>query len=326
MAVLDLNKPPHVFNQGLQLNLLKLYELYAPSFKIKYKKTLIEANIVYRKLTNGVKFLNIFNGDKTRDFLLRPFSIDFVDAVKAEFNNNVYIANIHKIENISGSEMVNMCIALCKLLGAHTIQIGDGAKIECNKEEYDLSFLKLIETRKTFYMRFGFENDINNAYHRFKNIQDLKRVRNEIIDNIRSVKTSDIIAEYSNTLAILSKCIIEDGGDRFNVFLSDSDLVEKDNFYRKSDAASYKHMSDLFTECYEMLSLLRNYSSYKLLWKLMVYLFSSDCENYGLIEKYIIKNTRSEIRYGGKVVKRYYVNDFIILRKLRYSLYVLRLK
>jgi hypothetical protein len=54
----------------------------------------------------------------------------------------------------------------------------------------------------------------------------------------------------------------------------------------------------------------------------MKYLFSDECFNYDLIDKYFIKNERVEIRYGKHTVKRHYIINFIILERMRYSWYI----
>jgi hypothetical protein len=160
--------------------------------------------------------------------------------------------------------MIKLCILLCEKVNVNNILIGDGTKIECGDKEYDLSFLKLIETGKTFYMRFGFEMDPTGhyGYYQFKNIDDLKKTRNKLIDDIRKLKIDDLINEYQNTLKILVKCITENNKSNMIILLSSPNLSEKDNFYRQKNSAAYDVQSELFTECYKMLELLQKHRRY----------------------------------------------------------------
>lgn len=81
---------------------------------------------------------------------LLPFLIKFVDYDNIEINNkSCYIANIHKIDNISGqsisgSNMVLFVLKLIKQLGIKSAILGDGATIKCNGMKISLSFLKPI--------------------------------------------------------------------------------------------------------------------------------------------------------------------------------------
>ncbi len=309
----------------LQTNLKNFYAEYGQRFYVAHKKIKLAAVMKKRILPNGVNFFQIYHGDMNRNFELMPLKIDFVDIIETKLNDNAYIANIHRDQGASGSDMVEICIALCRYLGVHVVRLYDGTMVTCekNRNEFDLSFQKLIETRKTFYMRFGFENDPADGFflYRFKNLRELKKARNELIDAIRNIKVSDLIKEYKLTLGLISKCVSENDEKNIVIWINDPNWSDRKNLYRHP----HSQVMDLFSECKEILYILRKYK-HKFLYEIMADTFKKNCEDYGLIDKYILRNKRYGIQLGSMKVEREYMIDIALLRMIRYSGYKLSLR
>ena len=52
--------------------------------------------------------------------------------------------------------MVEIALAINKMLNVKKTYIHDGTEIKCGEINYDLSYMKLLEKHTTFYMKFGF--------------------------------------------------------------------------------------------------------------------------------------------------------------------------
>jgi len=324
--VLNLDKKQY-FKGDLKSNLSQFYKNYSGKILIKYKKKKINTVVEYSKLANGLKYISIFSDDDNRETPLMLFKIDFIDIRTAKFNGNAYIANIHRSKEISGTTLVNMCITICKMLAVKTIIIGDGTEVYCYDEVYDLSFLKLIETGKTFYMRFGFENDPtgNSGYYQFKNLKELKLMRNNLINYIRNIKMSDIIKEYKNTLEIVTKCMAENNKGKLIVTLLADAPPGKSNYFKKENPAMSENILSLFVECLDIFKIINEYKKFTMFYELLVYLFNYRCEHYNVLNKYILNSSRIKIKYGSKTINRPYIEKITILNKIRYSWYILKL-
>jgi hypothetical protein len=63
-------------------------------------------------------------------------------------------------------------------LKVNKVYIHDGTTIKCGSEKIDLSFLKLLEKKNTFYMKFGFDFEITdniNLEFKYSTKEDLKK-------------------------------------------------------------------------------------------------------------------------------------------------------
>jgi hypothetical protein len=199
---------------NLQKNLIEFEKEYGNNFQIKYeekdKKIIIDVNLIKVKKINGVEFYRMIYDIPHRTSDLTPFIINFIDITTAQKNNNSYIANIHKTDKISGSDLVKICIEINRILGAEKTALYDGTRITCekNNEKLDLSLLKLIEKDKTFYMNLGFKltND-QLPFFKHLNESNLQREINRLLLKIRSIKTIDLIKEYQSTMELITKII-----------------------------------------------------------------------------------------------------------------------
>lgn len=213
--ILDFNK---MDKQSLQKNVATIYENMGEQFIIKFNTHLIIAGLFRNKnLTNEKEFFRLYyEGEivgnkfikrKNTTQNLFPFIIDFIDPITCELNNNAYINNIHKTDNITGSEMVELVKKICDVIGVKKVYLLDKTSVVCNGNTLNLSLFKLIEKGRTFYSKFGFEFDINNYYNlytnKFDNIKQLDNKINSLIDNIRKIKTKDLIKFAEELLEIL---------------------------------------------------------------------------------------------------------------------------
>lgn len=253
---------------------------------------------------------------------LYPFIIDFIDNHTMEKNSNSYISNINKTDKITGSEMVNLCLEINRILGVNKTSLGDGTSVICdkNKESMDLSFIKLIERGTTFYMNLGFDFETENSsnvmfYYRYTNKKDFVKELNRVLDAIRKIKTEELIREYKNTLKLTTKIIEEN-------YKKPLEIIKEDNGHNIHDNIHYVEnpkdkISDIITECKEVLDILNKHKNETYFYKVLVKTFKESCDDYIILLKHIVDNTRYQIIYGNKKITKDYSKNFRLLYSYR---------
>ena len=324
--VFDLSQKYPEYKKGeLHKNLEKFIKEFGMDFQIKYKEKdkeyLLDIIIEETKIPSGVKFYRMIYDIPHRTTHLTPFIIDFIDHIKLEKNNITYISNIQKTKEISGSTMVKICLEINRILGVEKTLLGDGTRIFCEKtkEELDLSFIKLIERGTTFYMNLGFDFEMSSAesiffYWRISSKEELEKRVKSLIENIRSIKTQDLIKEYKNILDLIIEIIKDNYKQKLEILKDNSNPSKQSEIYSENPK---EKLSDIFTECKEVLDILNKYSDEQYFYKILVKLFKDSCEEYSKLLKYIVENQRTNIIYGDTEIKREYFINFKYLTDYR---------
>jgi hypothetical protein len=241
LLVFDLNIPIKKKNDsGKDYNnkIKDFADKYVPGWKYGKDKAdiyLIKNNLVYPMSINAnskssldnklISIQFIFNIPINEDYL-NPMAIDITYDEKSDEYVG-YIANIHKYDAnfidaffhnsssrvkynymaYSGSELVITALNVLYNLGINKVSINDAASIYCGKNEsINLSTIKIIETGRGFYNRFGFkyvpdmnntelstdakiETNINKIQDYFKKttLQSIINIYNDIYDKISGV-------------------------------------------------------------------------------------------------------------------------------------------
>lgn len=319
---LDNENYKDIFKQEkLQLNLKILLKQFGNTFEVKYNDKVFRVNFKKIKLPSDIEFYRIYYDIPHRTTYLMPFIIDFIDMTTLEKNNNSYISEIHKTDLFSGSDMVKICLKINKILGVQKTSLSDGTRVICNKtnESMDLSFIKLLEKNKTFYMKLGFDYEITNTqfpYYRFSDKKKFVKELTKLLKKVRSIKTKDIIKEYNSTLDILNLAIKENYKNQFDIMLNNSNPVVYDEIYTVNPQ---NKVIDIIYECNEVLKILNKHKDEPLLYKLLIKLFTDNCDEYQILFRYIVDTGRTQIKYGNKIVKKDYVFDFYFLLTYRHS-------
>ena len=305
------------FTDDVQNNIKLLLKKFGSKFYIKYKKHIIPVEIY--KDTNLKCFVLYYNIEN-RTYDLFPFKIYFRDPLKTELNNNTYIANIHKTENISGSEIVEIVIAINKILNVEKTYIHDGTEIKCGTFNYDLSYMKLLEKNTTFYLKFGFKFiTIPIPYDtiRFNTNDEKYKYIIDLIAKCKKIKIITITKMYLKLLNLLN-LIIKDQEYKYLKIQLNSAHYDPSNFWYKENAS--EAIMELINETKLMLELFNNVK-YKYLYKFMIYLFNDKekCIKLDLINKCLIDSQRSKIIYKNIEINYSFLNNYKQLKQLRYS-------
>jgi hypothetical protein len=308
----------------VQENIKNIYKKYGKKFLIKHKSNTIPVSLekVLLDTYNEQIFCLYYDIEKRHDDLI-PFSIYFIDPLTSELNNNTYISDIHRTDDINGSTMVKIVLKINEVLRVKKTSLYDATTIECNTQTYDLSYFKLIEKGITFYMKFGFDFDMGSIdmfYTRFKSVDDLKIKIKEILEKIKKIKVKNLIDEYQETLDILNDVVKKQDYNNFNIVLNDYNsylIIPYRRYYKKNPE---KYISELFKESNIMLNILKdNAMKYEYFTDFIIELFNSKdkCVLYDRISEYIFYSDRYKIIYGKKSVERDYIGWFEYLNILR---------
>jgi len=320
----------------LQTNIKKIYVEYGSKFiceskdlNIKIQVKLLQEHIV----SVGIKYYTLIYDIPFRDFDMFPLKINFIDPQtnKNEFNeSNVYIYNIHATSELTGTLLVKFAVKLLKGLGCIKAYLHDGTSVKCksNSLGYDLTYYKLLEKNKSFYMSLGFEYDIMvtlNYSSSFKSKSKLKKFMNKMIKVCRKIKIVKLINDYKKLLEICTQIIK-------NPNLKNNLIVRCANTYNIIEPVETKniwicetHILNLVQECTEMLQMLNfdtsSENKYKYLSDLLVSLFKSEnsCWVVETFEKFIMNSRIYEIEYNNIILSRKYLDCFKILKEFRYT-------
>lgn len=311
-------------SNDLQENLKNIENIYGNRFFIKSiinnKDISIQVDLIQKLLPNDTKYYQLIYDIPNRISSLQPLVIDFIDILTNKLNNNSHIFAIHKTDEITGTEMVNLALKINKVFGVEKTDLIDVAKITHNDIDIDLSFIKLIEYNNTFYMRCGFDLHITNHQYptwRYEFKEKLKDKINNLISSIRSIKINDLITEYNNTLDLLNIFVKNINYSTNNIIIkleNDSIPLENREKYQKNPE---KQIINIFTESYEVLQILNKYNNIEYFYELLIKLFHNNLDEFVILYQHIILNKRTKIIYDNEHINRDYVFDISVLFLLR---------
>ncbi len=313
-------------SNDLQTNLKSLYKNYGDKFKIAFKSIKKPLEVIMKINIHDfskIKYFSLSYDIPNRDYDLYPFLINFVDVVDKKLNDNCYIAHIHKTDDISGSDMITIVLELCRYLNVKTAYIYDGTTVMCKKNEYDLSFIKLLEKNMTFYMKHGFDimasnNDYFSRY--FTSKENKKKYIMDLIKKCKAVKNKDICRFYKELLKYCTNIILNQNYDDMKQY--NKNVTEEITWIGKSN------IINIITEINDMLGLL-NEDEY--LYQTMIRIFNDKdkCINFDTLSKYITDNNCYIIEFISRSRIKKFLFDmydpFKLLQTLRYSYFYINL-
>jgi len=329
--ILDLNNPPTLGN-NLQTNLEKIKSIYGNVFTINYNDIKIPVKLLKSKFKYNptLKYFYMIYDKKDRESELFPFKVDFFDFLKLEKNNNAYIANIHKTETISGTEMMNFILKFLKLLKAEYIRLYDDAHVNCTKNNYsaimDLTILKLIQTSKTFYQKFGFKLIVGKSTDliiQYKNDKNLNNAFNDSMKRLKKIETHKLYTTYKSLLEILNKVMINQDYDNIEIYFYHpiEPYINKKS-YNREKVKNIINDIDLIMEIFNSY----DYKSTKYFYQLLSQIAIQNCADYETLIEIIFENVLYIIKYLGSTTILKQIDIFYNLYKIRsYSSFELKL-
>ena len=295
--VLDLNNAKIMYD-NLQKNIKIIHKQYGNKFILKYDNILIPCHLYINKNSWLQYYILEYDIDVIIESLL-PFKIYFIDYFSQELNDNCYIANIHKTNEITGTNMMNIILKFIKILNVKKVMLHDGATVTCNKNgiKFGLSFYKLIEKGITFYEKFGFKltkkND--NSFHLQTIYKDDKYMADklkELLIKFNNIKIADLITLYRSILKVLFQVINDQDYKNLTIFIFDKSkklIIPVDELNTK--------VTGMINEINIILGLLLN-SKHIYFRDLLIDFAQYECNKYTLLDELVLNNMNHKIIYN----------------------------
>ncbi len=321
------------FTDKLQKNLGILYKKLGNRFNIQYKRNVMPVFFTkVKSLNGGNTYFFMKYGVKTPiGKKLYPFKIQMyynTENIKLEDVNDVYINNINAIDkddykgqkSINGSTVVEMVILLLKRLHVENAYLNDGASITCETDKnIKLTPFKLLEKRRTFYMKFGFIPLLNSIMlrdGRYKNINSFIKMVDKSIDKISKIDMKDVHLYMNKIIHLINKIYINndfENVDIYNFLPNNFEDLKMDKKNNKDKLEKYRLSCIDLEKCLPKSGNLLNW---------MKKIFYTSCKEYKLLLE-VMKPNFNAIVYNKKIYKMKYDNDFFnleIYTRLDYKL------
>jgi len=282
-------------------NIEFIIKTYGSRFNISYKKNIYPIKYFYKKNTNNEKINYLEYYEKKRKTLLKPFLLQFYSQVDELNKNNCYIANIHKINDISGSNMMDFILYFLKKIDVYKCFIFDDTKVYCDNTPMDLSLQKLLFKNQSFYQRFGFKYFISNREDPYK----YKKISNKSIANnlqkkikiFKNINVNELITLYIKSFNLLSNIVKNNDYKYLEIGIYDDNFNEI--IYTNKD--NQKEVSYLI-ECYLKLLPILFENKNKKLYNVLNNYFNNECKKYILLVNELFYNKIYIIIYKNKKI------------------------
>lgn len=317
MLIFDLDEKNIKFKNKLQSNIRLLYYKFGNKFMIKDGNIIVPVSLEIIK-TNNTKYYSLYYDIEYRDNYLLPFKIDFIDTCSYKLNNNCYIANITKYQNISGSVMVNFVLKILKILKAKIATLYDDTSIRCGDGKIGLSYFKLIEKQESFYQRFGFKymlkcNPKEDFFNKFTSDKGINRFLQNIIESIKKIKLSELLDFYKLIISIL---IEVNENKNFDDLMLIKEYIKGYIIYEKE--ITKKKIKSFIKDIQKFIdNLLEANKSYDTMFDLMINIFKNNCELYTFFIDSMVNHYLIGIRYKNKNYITNYKQPFFDLYAIK---------
>lgn len=344
MKILDLNYvDTSMFSKDLQKNINIIKQKFGKTFIIKdgdIKLPSLIYTVTNKYNKNFTYYALIYDDPKIdRTSWLLPFKIDFIDNSKVlqiynsddthqnsdninkAKNNNCYIANIHKTDTVSGTNMVTALLKLLKMINAENVELHDGTRVTCptagEHNEIDLSFFKLLERGITFYQKFGFKFVLNSGepYYitDFGTTSNMTRVLQQSLEKFRKIKISYYKDAYIKILDIITDVIKNQDYDNVTVY----------NYHRIKPYAKNKqqikdYLMNLVTMINDLLAIVKSTKKIYLV-DVLIEKFYESCNLYLKLEDIIMRNMLYGVVYKNKAVYLKHIDIIDTIYTIRQS-------
>ncbi len=323
------------FTDKLQKNLGILYKKLGNRFNISYKRNMMPVFFTKEKSINGGNTYYFMKygvktpvGDKLYPFKIRMYYN--IKNLKLEDVNDVYINNISAIDkddykgqkSINGSTIIEMVILLLKRLHVENAYLNDGASITCETEEnIELTPFKLLEKRRTFYMKFGFIpllNDLMLRDGRYKNINSFTKMVDKSIDRISKIDMKEVQSYIKKMIHLINTIYSHNDFENVDIYKSLPKKFEnlKINRIKNKDILERYRLSCIDLE--KCMPKSGNFMNW------IKKIFYKSCKDYKILLK-VMKPMYSAILYKNKLYKIKYKTDFYNLEEYTNMDYQLKL-
>lgn len=251
--------------------------------------------------------------------------------------NDAYIESINASDKYSGTTLVKICLEINNKLNIQKTFIYDAATIRCNEITYGLSKFKLLEKERTFYMGLGFDYYIkpyiNITYKDFDSVKAKKLFLKKIIEEIKTIKISDVEIVFNNLIDILYNIIINQDYTNLDIkqyfFYEILENIDDENIIDMNillSTNSFKHLMNNFYINIDVYYFLKNYKKYiknNNLYDYIIKIFNDKtlCKKYKYIDNYYNSNI-FEIKYNNYNINNKFFKNLLYIKFFNMDYYV----
>jgi hypothetical protein len=326
------------FTNKLQKNLDILYKKCGDNFRISYKRHSVPIYFYEEESLNKDNKLYVikYGVKSTVKDKLYPFKILMcynVNNIKLEDVNDVYIGNISAIEKgdyigqkpINGSTIVEMVILLMKRLGVNNVYLNDGAGIRCEGDDdrnIMLSPFKMLEKRRTFYMKFGFMPILTSHMIqecRYKSINTFMKMVDKSIDKIEKLDMKEVHKYVKQMINLINRIYVKDDYNNVVIYRYVPEKYQE-GILKKDD--NKEKLEEYRSQCMMLEKSMPSSGNFS---KWIKSIFYKDCKMYkNLME--VVAPKFGAIYYGKRMYKMKYRRIFNHLYHYNNMNYKLELK
>lgn len=317
MLIFDLESKNIKFKSNLQSNIRLLYYKFKDRFMIKDGNMIVPARLELIK-TNNVKYYSLYYDIEYRDNYLLPFKIDFIDTCKYKLNNNCYIANITKIENISGTMMVKFILKILKILKVHIATLYDDTNIKCGDAKIGLSYFKLIEKQQSFYQKFGFKYVLKcsareDFFNTFRSDRSINKFLLSIIDEIKKITFQSLLEFYQTILNVLTEVAESKNYDDIMLIKGQNKgyIVYEKDINKKKIKGFIKDIQQFIQNITEASK------KYHSMYELMIDSFYNNCSQYSFFIDILMNHVLLGVKYKNKEIIHNFKKPFYELYSIK---------
>lgn len=309
--ILDVNDIK--LKNNLQDNLKFIGAKYGNKFILKNNQIKLKISFIltHPKYNPDLKFYSLTYNEK-RYSSMYPINIQFINKKSLKLDDTCYIANLHKTDKYTGSDILNTILLFLKNINAKTVYLEDYAHLNCTNSNgsvsaIDLSFYKLIEKGTTFYQKFGFILDLDDNKFNFK---DPNKTITLLLNLFKKITVSTIIQIYEKILNMLKNIIDKKDYNGVTIYMY------PDVPYELIKNKNESKVESLFQEIVLLLDNL-NKSNKKYLYQALIDFMNEDCNIYYIFEDLMFNNMFYGIKYNRKSIflKHMYIFDYLRLAK-----------
>lgn len=302
---------------GVKNNIDKIHKSYGSIFNIVYKKKTFPVKYFYKKNIGNDKIDYLEFYEKKRHTFIKPFLLQFYSQKDDLNKNNCYIVNIHKTNEITGTEMMDFVLYFLKKLDVKKVFIFDDTKVECNDRTMDLSLQKLLTKNKSFYQRFGFKYYLSDSDDPIKlkiiGKHNIINCLNNKLKEFKNIYIRDILHFYIGSFDLINSVIKNNDYSKLEIGYYDSNYNE----IIYNDIKNNKKEVDRIIRNYLVLLPILLNNKNKKLYLLLKDFFFNECEKYLIVSDNIFYDKFYSISYKNLKYHKYNKKLFDILIYIR---------
>lgn len=284
---------------------------------------------------------------ETLHFKYLPFRIELPGCDDRSLD--VYLHHIHRTSRISGTQMVEFAIALCKSLGVRKIYLSDVASVVCARgpadtapsptyaphlrrhlggDPYehgrsaalDLSLFKLLDKGMTFYGRFGFRPEFSRVQDRFGSQKELENRLQHCLDYVGRMNVGLVRDTARRVLGVVANVIREQAYGPLCVVIRDRSRKENGRLSRALPASDNRQWCfQILEQMDQILHVLKPFSSSISFRQCLRTLFDKECGHYKVLETFVLFGRLWRLQKGGSVIAqvdyRVTLDDLVYIRQ-----------